>query len=173
MISKNLCNAAAEFNIILKKSSPEIIQKIPKSFLDFLEKIESKSYSFVYDNSKTLGEQNIKPETRGLIAIVYREYLCNEEEKNNYIIKYRKHIAKKELELREKYDPGKIFKTLEDNTSEKNNSTELSPKNELEKKLETSKEDITRETSVIEYKKKNIFQKLLYKIKKYFNNRED
>ena len=104
---------------------------------------------------------------------MYREYLCNEEEKNNYIIKYRKHIAKKELELREKYDPGKLFKTLEDNTSEKNNSTELSQKNELEKKLETSKEDITRETSVIEYKKKNIFQKLLYKIKKYFNNRED
>ena len=173
MISENLCKAAVEFNIILKKSSPEIIQKIPQSFLVFLEKIESKSYSFVYDNSKTLGEQNIKPETRGLIALVYRDYLSNEEEKDNYIIKYKKYIAEKELELRKKYDSEKLFKTSEDNTSEKNNTTELSRKSEPQKILETSKDDIIRETSIIEYKRKNIFQKFLYKIKKCFNNREN
>ena len=172
MISENLCKAAVEFNIILKKSPPEIIQKIPKSFLDFLEKIQSKSYSFVYDNTKTLREQNIKSETRGLIALVYRDYLCNEEEKNNYIIKYKKHIAEKEHEFRKKYDSEKLFKTSEDNTSEKINSTELSPNSE-QKKIETSKDDIICETSIIEYKRKNIFQKFLNNIKKYFNNREN
>ena len=48
-------------------------------YLDFINKIASKTYKFDYDQSKSLNEQNLKPETRGLIALVYQDYICNDE----------------------------------------------------------------------------------------------
>lgn len=85
MISKELSETAAELNAILDNTSIEVVKKIPKKFLRFMKENASITYKFEYDKTKTLEEQNIKPKTKGLIALIYKDYLCNESEKQQYL----------------------------------------------------------------------------------------
>lgn len=110
MVTKELSEAAVEVNCILEYSSQDIIAKIPKNFINFLKEISSKTYKFNYDNNKSLNEQNVKPETRGLIAFIYQDYICDKDQKNEYIIKCKEVEELIEKELREKYNPDNIFK---------------------------------------------------------------
>ena len=120
MVTKELSEAAVEFNCILENSSKTIIEKIPIKFLNFMKEIASKTYEFNYDKSKSLNEQNLKPETRGLIALVYQDYLCDEEKKKQYLKKCSERMLKKELEKREKYNPDDLFKSRKKNQSQEN-----------------------------------------------------
>lgn len=110
MVTKELSEAAVEFNCILEYTSEELKNKIPQKFLDFLENIQSKTYKFEYDKTKKLNEQNLKSQTRGLIALVYQDYICNENEKSEYLRKAKKIITQKEEDKRNQYNPDDIFK---------------------------------------------------------------
>ena len=46
MITKELSEAAVEFNCILKNASKDVVEKIPSEFITFLKSIESKTYKF-------------------------------------------------------------------------------------------------------------------------------
>lgn len=152
MVTKELSEAAVEFNCILDHSSQEIINKIPEKFITFMKSIASTTYTFNYDKNKKLNEQNIKPETRGIISLVYQDYICSEEEKNNYILKCKNYKIKKENELKEKYNPDNIFR------SKKN-------------VLNTLENNILNGSSIIEYKEKNFIQKIFEKIKHLFKRK--
>ena len=149
MVTKELSEAAVEFNCILDNSSQEIIDKIPQKFIKFMRDIASTTYEFNYDKSKKLNEQDIKPETRGLISLVYQDYICSENEKKDYIPKCKNYEIKKEEELREKYNPDNVFKNR--------------------KKLQnTMDNEVVKENAIIEYKEKNFIQKIFDKIKQLF-----
>lgn len=96
MVTKELSEAAVEFNYILDNSSQELKNKISPKFIKYMRDIASTTYIFNYDNSKKLNEQKLKAETRGLIALVYQDYICTEEEKNDYIIKCKNYKFEKE-----------------------------------------------------------------------------
>lgn len=148
MVTKELSEAAVEFNCILKYTSEELKNKIPKKFLDFLRDIQSQSYKFKYDKTKKLNEQELKPKTRGLIALVYQDYLCNEADKKEYIQKSEKFFNEVKQLQRETYNPKDIFKNkeikFEQNTANTN--------------------------AIIEYKE-SIFKKIINKIKNIFNKK--
>ena len=148
MVTKELSEAAVEFNIILKYTSEELKNKIPKKFLDFLQSIQSKNYKFEYDKTKKLDEQKLKPKTRGLIALVYQDYICNEAEKEEYIQKSQKLIKQIEESKREKYNPNDIFK---------------------DKKIENDK-DTTNTVEIVEYKE-SIIKRIIRKIKNIFTKK--
>ena len=145
MDTKELSEAAVEFNCILKHFSKDIIKKIPNDLTTFLKEIESKTYKFKFDKRKKLKEQNLKLETRGLIALVYRDYLCNQEERIKYQKKCREHIMKKELEKIEKYNPDNIFKKQQF----------------IEKPAQDN-------IQIIETKKENVFKRIFLKLKMFF-----
>ena len=149
MVTKELSEAAVEFNCIMENSSQEVINKIPKKFIDFIKSIASKTYTFNYDISKSLDEQELKDETRGLIALVYQDYICNDEQKKEYILKCKKYEEEKERYLRDKYNPDNLFKNK--------NVTKIID-NEIQQKS----------TFMVEYKEKNFIQRLLDKIKCLF-----
>ena len=149
MVTKELSEAAVEFNCILENSSKTIIEKIPIKFLNFMKEIASKTYEFKYDKSKSLNEQNLKPETRGLIALVYQDYICNDDERKEYIQKSQLFTNKMEVLKREKYNPDNIFKN-------KNNYAESIEKID------------SAEIAIVEYKEKNFLQKLFDKIRNLF-----
>lgn len=111
MVTKELSEAAVEFNCILKNATKDVKEKIPNEFITFLKNIESKTYKFKYDKTKTLKEQNLKAETKGLIALVYQDYLCDEEKRKKYLKKCNERMLEKELEKRKKYNPDDLFKT--------------------------------------------------------------
>lgn len=148
MVTKELSEAAVEFNSILEYTSEDLKNKIPKKFLDFLQSIQSKTYKFEYDKTKKLDEQKLKPKTRGLIALVYQDYICNDAEKEEYIQKSQKIIQQIEENKREKYNPNDIFK---------------------DKKIDNDK-DTTNTVEIAEYKK-SIIKKIINKIKNIFTKK--
>lgn len=150
MVTKELSEAAVEFNCILNNASPEIIRKIPKNFISFMKTIASTTYKFDYDKSKKMNEQILKPETRGLISLVYYNYICNDKEKEEYINKCQNYLKIKEKEAKEKYNSDNIFEKSKVKTQNIENAT------------------ITEETAMVEYKEKNFMQKVFEKIKYLF-----
>ena len=143
MITKELSEAAVEMNYIFDNMSAEVLKKIPKSFRQFFKEIESKKYIFKYDKSKKLAEQKLLPETKGIIALMYRDYLCNEIEKQKYNEYCKKILEEEERKKIEKYNPNNIFK-------EKN---KITPNQKI---LPT------------EYKKESLIKRIFNKIKRFF-----
>ena len=150
MVTKELSEAAVEFNCILSNASPEIIKKIPKSFINFMKNIASTTYKFDYDKSKKLNEQTLKLETRGLISLVYSDYICNDKEKEEYINKCQNHLKIKEQESSLKYNPDNLFKKSK------------------EGRLNYANNTIAEEMAIVECKEKNLVQKILDKIRHLF-----
>lgn len=148
MVTKELSEAAVEFNCILKYTSKELKNKIPKKFLDFLKNIQSQTYKFEYDRTKKLNEQELKPKTRGLIALVYQDYLCNETDKKEYIQKSEKFFKQKKEIQKETYNPKDIFK---------------------DKKTKFN-ENIANTNAIIEYKE-SIIKKIINKIRNIFSKK--
>ena len=150
MVTKELSEAAVEFNCILEYTSEELKNKIPQIFLDFLKNIQSQTYKFEYDKTKKLNEQNLKSQTRGLIALVYQDYICNENEKSEYLRKAKKIIMQKEEDKRNLYNPDDIFK----------NRNRIIPE-------ETQTFEETRMTIV---KEEKWYKKIFDLIKNFFHN---
>ena len=135
-----------EFFAILENTDEEVLNKIPKNFLNFLKSIESDTYEFKYNRKKKLAEQNIKPKTRGLIALVYQDYICTEEEKKEYIQLCNDYFFEEEVRKNNLYNQKSW------NADEENNVKEEISKSEL---------------ALVEYKE-NIFQKIINKLKDIF-----
>lgn len=136
--------AYTELLEILKHISKESLNKIPKEKLDMYNKNKDKNYTYKYDEQLEFEEQNILQLTRILIANLYIEYWAEEDEKNEIKQRDRKELEQIEKEKREKYNPDNLF----------NNKKGI------------EKEEILN-ISVIE--NKNIFKKLLEKIKRLIN----
>ena len=110
IVWKELSEAAFEFNCILEYTSKELKNKIPQEFLNYIKDIQSQTYKFEYDKTKKLNEQNLKPKTKGLIAFVYKEYICDENEKKEYLQNIQKIIMQKEMHKKNIYNKDDLFK---------------------------------------------------------------
>ena len=90
MVSKELSEAAVEINSIFENMPIDLLKKIPESFKNFINDIASKDYKFEYNKNRTLNEQKLLPRTKGILALIYRDYLCDEIEKENYNKEYNR-----------------------------------------------------------------------------------
>ena len=70
-------NALAEVDYILDITSEEIIKKIHKSFLEFIKKHKTENYQFYLNEELSLAQQPLKRETRAILSLIYRSYLCS------------------------------------------------------------------------------------------------
>lgn len=146
MVTKEMQIAAREMNVLLENIVPdEYISKIPPKFRDFLKEIEDKEHIFNIDLEKEIDEQNITEKTKDLITVIYRNYWCNEEEREKIDKILTENEREYQEELRKKYNPDDIFKKQK----EENN---------------VSSENL----SLIEYKPNTIFEKIKNFIKNIF-----
>ena len=146
MITNELKIAAKEFNEILNNIVPnEYLLKIPKKFRNFLKEIEDKDYICKIDVNKDIDKQDITEKTKDLITIVYRNYWCNEEERENIDRILTENEKKYQEELMQRYNPDDLFK--------KQKEVNISSYENL---------------SLIEYKKNTIFDKIKDFIKNIF-----
>ena len=88
---------------IINHLTQELRNKIPSDFVEFVSKNKDNNYVSEIDFTKNINEQKISKETRAILAIIYRDFLCNKEEKKKLI---------KELEKTksEKYSQDNLFK---------------------------------------------------------------
>ena len=110
MVSAEYSEAAVEVLDILKHTSEEDVEKIPKKFLEFLESNKSKTYIPKLDHTKTIKEMNLKPKTEALLGLIYLKYWANDEEKIAFKNRAKENEIKYQEGLREKYHTDNLFK---------------------------------------------------------------
>lgn len=103
-------NALAEVDSILKLMPENLLHKIPKSFLDFVEQKKSKSYITNFNFDMPLYEQNLLKETRVILSLIYRSYLCDSKQSRKLKIDDIIELKKNQIEIHKKYSYEKLFK---------------------------------------------------------------
>ena len=132
---------------IIKHLDKKLYNKIPTGFIEMLKENMDKNYNVEIDYNKSINKQKLLKDTKIILSIIYRDYLCSEEKKKELIEKDKEDLVRYEDELRERYNPDRIFKNrIQEKSTEK-----------------------TREntTAMVEYKE-NIFLKLIEFFKKIF-----
>ena len=149
MVSVRNANAMAEVIYYLNGIKQEDIDKIPKKFIQYLNKNASKEYKCDFDYNKPLKELNLLDETRGIIGMICYNYWCvTEKQKEQYLKRLSQNEQQYQKILNEKYNPDNIFEN---------------------KKLDFI-ENTTTPTEITEYKE-SIFKKLINKIKSIFSKK--
>lgn len=113
MITNEFAEASAEINEILRYLPTEYVEKIPVKLREFFNKVKKADYVSKIDPYKQLDEQELKPKTKTLLTVIYRNYWCNEEERAELDKILIENDKKYEQELRERYNPDNIFKKKE------------------------------------------------------------
>ena len=127
----------SELYAILQVLGNEYINKLPIKLYDMIKNKRNYDYIPKYNDKVDFNKQGVKRETISALALLYLNYWCeSEEEKNKLNNSFIENEKKYQKELREKYDPDKIFdNNLFSNNSEKiieNNSLAVvKPKNKI------------------------------------------
>lgn len=131
---------------VLNNSEKEIQEKIPQKFINFLNENKDENYIPSINFSDEHWENSVEDDTRAILALIYRDYIIPEDEREILINEENREKRKREEELREKYNPDNIFK----------------------KNVE-QKDDITvNNTQLIEVKETSWFKRLYKKILSIF-----
>lgn len=94
---------------ILKHIPVNDYKKIPEERLRLFEKYAKKDINFHYNASQTLSEQNVSEKAKILIAILFRDYWANDEQRQKILASEKTYKTKIEEEKRNKYNPDNIF----------------------------------------------------------------
>jgi len=145
----NINQAFSEVYDIVNHIEKDLYNKIPKKFIAMLEKNKDEKYVPQIDYSKSINEQKLLKDTRVILSLIYRDYICTKEEREEIDERDRKEMRKKERKTQIKYSYDNLFKKK--NKAEKANSIN---------------EEIN--AKVVEYKE-NIWSRMIKFIKKLWH----
>lgn len=149
-------NAFSEVFEIINHMEENLKLKIPNKFIELIKENRNLTYKPNIDFTKSINDQILLKETRIILSLIYRDYICDADKKKELLEKDAKEIQKYEEIIREKYDPEKV----------------LQKRNEVNKnKKEASNISKQQEISVVKYKH-SFFNKLINIIKTFFKRRK-
>lgn len=143
--------AMSEVLCIINQSDDSYKNKIPLSFKRFIEENADTTYNPNFDVKVPLKSLNLRKETKGILALIYRSYICNEDERREYDKLLNKNNDIIQQQIAEKYDVYKVFDARQNTV----------PKQEFD----------NAPKNLVQYKKENIFIKIINKIKSMFKRR--
>lgn len=146
--NEKIKKALAEVDIILENTELEIKNKIPDKFQNYIKENKDDKHRIQLQTEKGLIEQNIRKETKEILALIYREYLCTKEERQKLIAQERQ---EREKEKREKYDIN-VEEILENRRNKK----------------ETNQMKTETEKALIEIAEEKWYQEIIHKVLKIF-----
>lgn len=97
----------AEVYEILKIIPMEILNKIPQKLKDIIEKERDRNYHVII--KEPLNIEDFQYETIVFLGMIYRDFLCSEEERKNLQEEDIQLRKKYEEELRQKYNTDNLF----------------------------------------------------------------
>lgn len=143
-ITSQVCNEVYD---IIYNMETELFNKIPKGFINIIEQNRDTNFNCNIDYSKSINEQELQRETRIILSLIYRDYLCSENERKKIVEQDNEELRQMEQELREKYNPDNLFKNKQNVNIEQ------------------------PEIQLIKYEKVNFFTKIINKIKNILKRR--
>lgn len=136
-----------EVDEVLRHLSNENYKKIPHEIIQIIKENKDKEYSWTFDETKSLKEQNLNRDTIAILSYLNMEYLLNSEQKEFIMKIHQQNEQKLEDEKKNKYS-NNIFENKQINKDEKYAT-------------------VSNNMQLIEYKE-NFFTKLINKIKSFF-----
>lgn len=119
--------AFSEVLDILQHSELEVIEKIPLEVIkNIKEKASTEYISKINDTDK---EFTISKKAKAILAVIYQDYLCDEEETEEFRKKLIDNEIKHQNQLRKQHNPEKIFEKREIIGNDKNafENTQIKP----------------------------------------------
>ena len=129
-MENTISQAFAEVYDIIMHLEKDLYNKIPKSFLELLEKNRDKEYKFNIDYLKDINEQYLLQDTRAILALIYRNFLCDEEQRLKLKEQEEILLKKSKKKLYEKYNTDNIFRNKVNNTISNQEISLIEKKNE-------------------------------------------
>lgn len=113
-ITKSTRIAYAEIDSFIELLPKEEKEKIPSKLKQYFKAEKDKETTKKLSMDIPIEEQNLQEETWNLIAMVYLKYLCEDEKEKKELEQiYDENEKKYREEMKEKYNPEKIFKERE------------------------------------------------------------
>ena len=113
--------AFTEVNEIIKMMPDELVNKIPSKFREMM--VEEKDKIYIPNIKEPLEKCKLKNETIIILGLIYRDFLCPEEERKKSQEKDARELQEVqkniEDEVRQKYNPDDLFKKRNENNTEK------------------------------------------------------
>ena len=81
-----------------------IKSKIPSQFANFIDGNRDIHYKPDIDFTKSINQQNLLKETRTILSLIYRDYICDKDKKKELLEKDAKEIQKQEELNSKKYE---------------------------------------------------------------------
>ncbi len=115
MCNIEYANAYSEVIGILKYIPTKDYNKIPKNRIELFELNSNKNYSFNYNPTKTLKEQNVSKRAQAIMAILYRDYWASDIERKKILESQARDREILENQKKSSKDIEEIFKARSDN----------------------------------------------------------
>lgn len=115
--------AFAEVDEILKLMPINLLNKIPNKFKEIVKSEKSKEYFPAI--KEPIEDCNLKEETIIILSLIYRDFLCDENQRRELKARDAEELKKFEEELREKYNSDNLFKKNKEKIEENNQETAL------------------------------------------------
>jgi len=144
-MENDLYKAYAEVDEILTLMESEYIEKIPKKMREMFKNERKNDYNPLIQVDVPLDRQKLQRKTFAILAMLNLNYWCEDEEKQRLIEIYTENDKKREIKLKEIYNPDSLFK------------------NKLE-----SEQIETKEMSLTEYNEESFLKKVIKKVMSLF-----
>ena len=125
MVNNEYKEAAVEVLGILNELEENEFNKIPNKIIEFLENNKSNTYNPTIDFSGNVNEMQLKDKTREILAGIYLDYLCKEDEKEKIIKNIRKNEFEYQEEIRKQYNADNLFKPKIEEASNKSKEVSM------------------------------------------------
>lgn len=105
-----------QLSYIIARMRKDIKEKIPIDIRKEISKKKNNYFTSVYDNNLPLFEQDLLPDTKAVLSILYSKYICSNEERmkwDEYDRYEKKLLIKKQQELENAkghYNSDELFK---------------------------------------------------------------
>lgn len=111
---------------IINHFEPELYKKIPLKLIEFLESKRNDSYETNIDFSKNINSQKINRKTRAMLAIIYRDYICNTTERNELVKQDTEYFEEKyKIDFGKNLELANNIKTMETRENELNSKMQM------------------------------------------------
>jgi len=155
-MDNTLQQSFAEVYDIIMHFGNTLYNKIPKSFIDFIEQNRDKEYRININYLKDINDQDLLQDTRAILSLIYRDYLCEKDQKYRLQKQDNLLLEKRNKTIVEEYNPKSIFEKIGNEYSTNNNE------------LETDMNDV----SLIEKDNKKWYMKFILFIRGFINGKK-
>lgn len=155
---RNTTNQAfSEVYDVINHMSKEMQEKIPKSFINLIKDNRDLEYTFNIDYTIDIKKQLLK-ESKVILSLVYRDYLCSKEKREELLTLDLEEIRREEKILQEKYQIDFEIRKKE----------KIQNEEELKDKEQEEQEKQEEKNLPIEVEKEKWYMKIFNFIKKIF-----